>query len=74
MQYGVVQNEVHLIFLCIMIRLDPVLCKIRLDLICFLSSATSDALKPTQTRWYRAPELLVGAPYGFEVDIWAVGE
>ena len=27
-----------------------------------------------QTRWYRAPELLVGAAYGFEVDIWAVGE
>ncbi|GAX85759.1 hypothetical protein CEUSTIGMA_g13174.t1 [Chlamydomonas eustigma] len=27
-----------------------------------------------QTRWYRAPELLVpGAPYSFEVDIWAVG-
>eukprot|EP00884_Botryococcus_braunii_P012846 jgi/Botrbrau1/21562/Bobra.174_2s0061.2 len=26
------------------------------------------------TRWYRAPELLVGDPlYGFPVDIWAVG-
>ncbi len=26
------------------------------------------------TRWYRAPELLVGAPYGFEVDVWSVGK
>lgn len=26
------------------------------------------------TRWYRAPELLVGDPtYGAPVDIWAVG-
>ena len=25
------------------------------------------------TRWYRPPELLVGAPYGREIDIWAVG-
>lgn len=25
------------------------------------------------TRWYRAPELLVGAKYAREVDIWAVG-
>ncbi len=25
------------------------------------------------TRWYRAPELLVGAKYGKEVDIWAIG-
>jgi serine/threonine protein kinase len=26
------------------------------------------------TRWYRAPELLVGSPkYGAEVDVWAVG-
>ena len=27
------------------------------------------------TRWYRAPELLLGAGrYGAEVDIWAIGE
>lgn len=25
------------------------------------------------TRWYRPPELLVGAVYGKEIDIWAVG-
>lgn len=25
------------------------------------------------TRWYRSPELLVGAPYSKEVDIWALG-
>lgn len=25
------------------------------------------------TRWYRAPELLVGATYGPEIDIWAIG-
>ncbi len=25
------------------------------------------------TRWYRPPELLVGAPYNAEIDIWAVG-
>jgi cyclin-dependent kinase-like len=25
------------------------------------------------TRWYRSPELLVGAKYGKEVDMWAVG-
>ena len=25
------------------------------------------------TRWYRSPELLVGNPYQYEVDIWAVG-
>ncbi len=25
------------------------------------------------TRWYRGPELLVGAPYRTEVDIWAYG-
>lgn len=26
------------------------------------------------TRWYRAPELLVGDSYGTGVDIWALGE
>ena len=27
------------------------------------------------TRWYRAPELLVGeTQYGAEVDVWAIGE
>lgn len=25
------------------------------------------------TRWYRPPELLVGVPYGREVDLWAAG-
>jgi cyclin-dependent kinase-like len=25
------------------------------------------------TRWYRPPELLVGASYGKEIDLWAVG-
>ena len=25
------------------------------------------------TRWYRPPELLVGAHYGKEIDMWAVG-
>lgn len=25
------------------------------------------------TRWYRPPELLVGAAYSREIDIWAVG-
>lgn len=25
------------------------------------------------TRWYRPPELLVGATYGKEIDLWAVG-
>ena len=25
------------------------------------------------TRWYRAPELLVGGKYSFAVDIWALG-
>ncbi|ESO99963.1 hypothetical protein LOTGIDRAFT_213120 [Lottia gigantea] len=25
------------------------------------------------TRWYRSPELLLGAPYGKAVDIWAIG-
>ena len=25
------------------------------------------------TRWYRPPELLVGAPYSREIDVWAVG-
>lgn len=25
------------------------------------------------TRWYRSPELLLGAPYGKPVDIWAIG-
>jgi cyclin-dependent kinase-like len=25
------------------------------------------------TRWYRPPELLVGARYGKEIDLWAVG-
>lgn len=25
------------------------------------------------TRWYRCPEILVGASYGPEVDVWAIG-
>lgn len=25
------------------------------------------------TRWFRAPELLAGAPYGPEIDVWAAG-
>ncbi|KAG7275845.1 hypothetical protein CRUP_016785, partial [Coryphaenoides rupestris] len=25
------------------------------------------------TRWYRSPELLLGAPYGKAVDMWSVG-
>ncbi|XP_044176321.1 cyclin-dependent kinase-like 5 isoform X1 [Acropora millepora] len=25
------------------------------------------------TRWYRSPELLLGAPYGKPVDMWAIG-
>ena len=24
------------------------------------------------TRWYRAPELVLSMPYGFEVDMWAI--
>jgi cyclin-dependent kinase-like len=26
------------------------------------------------TRWYRAPELLLGSNYGKEVDYWAIGK
>ena len=25
------------------------------------------------TRWYRAPELLVGSPYDTSIDMWAIG-
>jgi cyclin-dependent kinase-like len=25
------------------------------------------------TRWYRAPEILIGSNYGKEVDMWAIG-
>ena len=43
-----------------------------------VTESSSDFLNPltsyVATRWYRAPELLLGAPrYGFPVDIWALG-
>jgi cyclin-dependent kinase-like len=42
-----------------------------------ISAARIDAGEPltdyVATRWYRSPELLVGLPYQYEVDIWAVG-
>ncbi|PAA54819.1 hypothetical protein BOX15_Mlig017917g4 [Macrostomum lignano] len=41
----------------------------------FARSATGDQLTDyVATRWYRAPELLVGDPrYGKPIDIWAIG-
>lgn len=35
--------------------------------------ANSNMTDYVATRWYRSPELLVGDPYGKEVDMWAVG-
>jgi len=39
-------------------------------------SARSESSRYTEyvaTRWYRAPELLLGAPYGRAVDVWSIG-
>lgn len=39
-----------------------------------LSNSDSSITDYVSTRWYRAPELLLGyTRYGFEVDIWALG-
>ena len=44
-------------------------------LICFHFSAPGDNFTDyVATRWYRAPELLVGdTQYGPKVDVWAIG-
>ena len=41
----------------------------------FLTFADNDEYTDyVATRWYRAPELLVGdTTYGFPVDVWAIG-
>lgn len=38
-----------------------------------LQGQPADLTDYVSTRWYRAPELLVGMPYSFPVDVWAVG-
>lgn len=39
-----------------------------------VSRSTNELTDYVATRWYRAPELLLGSTgYGFEVDIWAIG-
>jgi cyclin-dependent kinase-like len=38
------------------------------------SSKDADITDYVSTRWYRAPELLLGSThYGKEVDLWAIG-
>ncbi|CAM9134882.1 unnamed protein product, partial [Ectocarpus fasciculatus] len=38
------------------------------------TKSTNELTDYVATRWYRAPELLLGSTgYGFEVDIWAIG-
>lgn len=40
----------------------------------FVNSPNESCTDYVATRWYRAPELLVGDPrYGRPIDIWAVG-
>lgn len=42
---------------------------------CAREDRPQDRLTPyVVPRWYRAPEVLVGLPYGAEVDIWAAGK
>ncbi|TRY53750.1 hypothetical protein DNTS_030565 [Danionella cerebrum] len=36
-------------------------------------SADANYTEYVATRWYRSPELLLGAPYGKTVDMWSVG-
>lgn len=39
-----------------------------------VTKSTNELTDYVATRWYRAPELLLGSTgYGFEVDIWAIG-
>jgi serine/threonine protein kinase len=28
---------------------------------------------PTQSRFYRSPEVLLGLPYGHPIDVWSLG-
>ena len=37
-------------------------------------NTTQDFTTYVVTRWYRAPEVLVGDTYGPPVDVWALGE
>merc|ERR550514_1642107 len=38
------------------------------------SGARDDATEYVQTRWYRAPEVLINAgSYGYSVDVWSAG-
>lgn len=39
----------------------------------FAKSISHQMTDYVATRWYRPPELLVGAKYGPAIDIWAVG-
>jgi cyclin-dependent kinase-like len=45
--------------------------------VCDFGSATAGRdemlTEYVSTRWYRAPEMLVGANYTSKVDVWAVG-
>ncbi len=44
--------------------------------ICYLTHARTQAEPCTSyvvSRWYRSPEVLVGAPYGPASDVWSIG-
>ena len=51
-----------------------VICKIAISLPSFPAGPGGEYTDYVATRWYRAPELLVGdTHYGAPVDIWAIG-
>ena len=72
-QLGITHCDVKPANICIKVDL---ISNIHLFTLIDMGSAVythSDHHSYTQSRWYRAPEVMLGAPWGHAVDVWSLG-